>query len=80
MPDGSTANRRHTNANHFESNPNRNCGTKIAPLLDNAVAALKEKDRQRVLLRFYEGKNLQEIGTRLGVSEVAVEKRVESHR
>src|SRR6185312_1239775 len=38
---------------------------KIAPLLDSAVAALKEKDRRAILLRFYEGKNLREIGVAL---------------
>ena len=49
---------------------------KIAPLLDNAVAALNEKDRRAILLRFYEGKNLREIGTPLGANEAAAEKRV----
>ena len=58
------------------SEPEPELWPKIAPLLDNAVAALKEKDRRAILLRFYEGKNLQQIGTALGVSEVAVEKRV----
>ena len=58
------------------SEPEPELWPKIAPLLDTAVAALKEKDRRAILLRFYEGKNLQEIGTALGVSEVAVEKRV----
>jgi RNA polymerase sigma factor (sigma-70 family) len=49
---------------------------KIAPLLDNAVAALNEKDRRAILLRFYDGKNLREIGTLLGSNEPAAEKRV----
>jgi RNA polymerase sigma factor (sigma-70 family) len=35
---------------------------KIAPLLDNAVANLREKDRQAIVLRFYEGRNLREVG------------------
>ncbi len=49
---------------------------KIAPLLDSAVAALNEKDRRAILLRFYEGKNLREIGNLLGSNEPAAEKRV----
>ena len=49
---------------------------KISPLLDTAVAGLGEKDRQAVVLRFYEGKNLREVGAVLGASEAAAEKRV----
>jgi len=48
----------------------------IAPWLDTAVAGLREKDRQAILLRFYEERNLREIGLALGASEDAVEKRV----
>ena len=48
----------------------------IAPLLDTAVAGLREKDRQAIVLRFYEGRNLREVGLALGASEVAAEKRV----
>jgi len=49
---------------------------KIAPLLDDAVAGLREKDRQAIVLRFYEGRNLREVGLALGASEDAAEKRV----
>jgi RNA polymerase sigma factor (sigma-70 family) len=49
---------------------------RIAPLLDTAVAGLREKERQAIVLRFYEGKNLRDIGTVLGTSEDAAEKRV----
>jgi RNA polymerase sigma factor (sigma-70 family) len=49
---------------------------KITPMLDSAVAALNEKDRRAILLRFYEGKNLREIGDALGAGEAAAEKRV----
>jgi RNA polymerase sigma factor (sigma-70 family) len=48
----------------------------IAPLLDSAVADLNETDRQAIVLRFYEGKNLREVGAVLGASEDAAEKRV----
>ncbi len=49
---------------------------RIAPLLDDAVAGLREKDRQAIVLRFYEGRNLREVGLALGASEDAAEKRV----
>jgi RNA polymerase sigma factor (sigma-70 family) len=49
---------------------------RIAPLLDTAVAGLREKDRQTIVLRFYEGRNLREVGLVLGASEDAAEKRV----
>jgi RNA polymerase sigma factor (sigma-70 family) len=49
---------------------------RIAPMLDAAVGALGEKDRRAVLLRFYEGRNLRDVGAILGASEDAAEKRV----
>src|SRR5437870_1424530 len=48
----------------------------IAPLLDDAVAGLSETDRHAIVLRFYEGRNLREVGAVLGASEDAAEKRV----
>ncbi len=48
----------------------------IADLLDTAVAALREKDRRAIVLRFYEGRNLREIGAVLGASEEGAKKRV----
>jgi RNA polymerase sigma factor (sigma-70 family) len=48
----------------------------MSPLLDEAVASLRETDRQAVLLRFYEGKNFAQVAEALGVSEVAARKRV----
>ena len=50
--------------------------TQIAPLLDDAMAALDETDRSAVLLRFFENKNLREVGESLGASEDAAQKRV----
>jgi len=48
----------------------------LSQTLDEAVACLSESDRQAVLLRFYEGKLLAEVGVILGVSEEAAKKRV----
>ncbi|HEY4951823.1 MAG TPA: TIGR03435 family protein [Verrucomicrobiae bacterium] len=56
--------------------PETGVWSKIAPLLDTAVAGLREKDRQAIVLRFYEGRNLREVGLGLGASEAAAEKRV----
>lgn len=48
----------------------------IAPVLDAAVASLREKDRRAILLRFYEGRSLREISAAFGTTEAAAEKRV----
>lgn len=56
--------------------PESTVWTGIAPLLDAAVGGLSEKDRQAIVLRFYEGRNLREVGLVLGASEDAAEKRV----
>jgi len=50
--------------------------TQIEPLLDDAMAALDETDRDAILLRFFENKSLREVGTQLGVSDDAAQKRV----
>ena len=48
----------------------------IAPLLDAAMAGLNETDRHAVVLRFFDGKSMGEIGATLGASEDAIKKRV----
>jgi len=50
--------------------------TGIAPLLDSAMAGLREKDQSAIVLRFFEGKDLKQVGAALGVSENAANKRV----
>lgn len=49
---------------------------KIAPLLDEAMAALGETDRNAIALRFFENKTASEIATTLQMNEQAVQKRV----
>jgi RNA polymerase sigma factor (sigma-70 family) len=64
---------------HMQSvlnDPGNDVWPRIAPLLDDAVAGLNEKDRDAIILRFYEGRNLREVGAILGASEAAAEKRV----
>jgi RNA polymerase sigma factor (sigma-70 family) len=41
----------------------------MAPLLEDAMGRLGEKDRNAIALRFFEGKSFQEIGTAFGASE-----------
>ena len=48
----------------------------IAPLLDAAMERLGEKDRNAVVLRYFENKNLREVGAALGASEDAAKMRV----
>lgn len=50
--------------------------TAVEPLLDEAVASLPPADRTAILLRFFENKSLREVGTALGASEDAAQKRV----
>jgi hypothetical protein len=48
----------------------------IAPLLDAGMAGLNEKDRHAVVLRFFDGKSMSEVGAALGANEDAAKKRV----
>jgi RNA polymerase sigma factor (sigma-70 family) len=52
----------------------------IAPLLDAAMAGLNETDRHSVVLRFFDGKSLREVGAALGANEDAAQKRVHQFR
>ncbi len=47
-----------------------------APLLDEAMAELNEKDRNAVVLRFFEKKPLTEVGSALGIDSNAAQKRI----
>ncbi len=48
----------------------------IAPLLDAAMERLGEKDRNAIVLRFFENKSLGEVGLALGASEDGAKMRV----
>ena len=48
----------------------------VEPFLNAAVARLRPADREAILLRFFEGHALAEVGARLGVSENAARMRV----
>jgi uncharacterized protein (TIGR03435 family) len=61
-----------TSANEAESDR----WPQIAPLLDDAMAGLSETDRHAVVLRFFDGKSMGEVGAALGGSESAAKMRV----
>lgn len=48
----------------------------LRPVLDAAISELSSPDRDAVLLRFFERKELQAVGAALGISEDAAQKRV----
>ena len=48
----------------------------IVPLLEDALGRLGTKDRDAIVLRFFEGKSFQEIARAAGASENAAKKRV----
>jgi uncharacterized protein (TIGR03435 family) len=50
--------------------------TQIAPLLDTALTHLGKTDHNAIVLRFFEGKSMGEVGAALGASEDAAKKRV----
>ena len=56
--------------------PEPDAWVQIAPLLDAALAELGEKDHNAIVLRFFEGKSLGEVGRALGGSADAAKMRV----
>jgi hypothetical protein len=54
-----------------------NSWNEIRPLLDEAVAQLREADRQALMLRYFNGLSHQEIGAVLGLNENSANKRIE---
>jgi uncharacterized protein (TIGR03435 family) len=60
---------------HFNESPD-GVWAQLAPLLDEAMAGLGERDRSALVLRFFENKTAPEIAATLKVSEDAAQKRV----
>jgi RNA polymerase sigma factor (sigma-70 family) len=50
--------------------------TRLSPLLDTAMGKLSDKDRDAIVLRFFDGKSMKEVGAALAASEDAAKKRV----
>jgi uncharacterized protein (TIGR03435 family) len=56
--------------------PDAGAWPQIAPLLDGALDKLSERDRNAIVLRFFENKSLAEVGEALDASEDAAKMRV----
>ncbi len=56
--------------------PETGAWPQIAPLPDDALARLGERDRNAIVLRFFENKSLREVGHALGAGEDAAKMRV----
>lgn len=61
---------------HHDSGPQPEW-ERIRPVLDAALGELGELDREAVLLRFFEGRALAEVGNRLALTETAARSRVD---
>lgn len=48
----------------------------ISHLLDEAMGTLPQRDRDAVVLRYFENRSLREVGTALGASDDAAQKRI----
>ena len=61
----------------FSARPPGADWAQLRTVLDDAMHQLRERDREAVLLRFFEGRPFAEVGARQGVSENAARMRVE---
>lgn len=62
----------------FTADPNSidSAWDQLSPVLDEAMAHLRDQDRDAIVLRFFENKSLREVGAIVGVEERAAQKRV----
>jgi len=56
--------------------PEPGAWNQIAPMLDEALSCLGEKEHDAVVLRFFDGKELKQVGAAMGTSEDAARMRV----
>src|SRR5262249_55808266 len=65
---------------HLESTlheqPTESVWREMFPLLHDALAQLRQVDRDAVVLRYFENRSLQEVASALGLNERAAQKRV----
>ena len=60
----------------FDAPQNDSAWEQLSPLLDDAMTQLRQRDRDALVLRFFEGKSLRDVGAMFGTSEEAAKKRV----
>lgn len=58
------------------NDPSEGTWKELAPVLDEAIDQLSETDREAIILRYYERRDLGAVGAALGASEDAAQKRV----
>lgn len=56
--------------------PDPGLWTQIAPVLDEAMAALGDQDRHAIVMRYFEGREFKDLAATLGTSENAVKMRL----
>ena len=56
--------------------PESDVWSQIAPLLDEALGCLGEKEHDALVLRFFDGKELKQVGAAMGIGEDAARMRV----
>jgi len=61
----------------IETSDTQTVWTKLAPLLEDAMARLRGRDRDALVLRFFENKSMKEIADTLGLEERTAQKRVQ---
>ncbi len=61
---------------HLQPTPTEAAWEQVAPLLDEALARLRAKDHDAIVLRFFEQKSFKQIGGALGLSENSARMRV----
>ncbi len=60
-----------------QSHPHHDTWREMQPVLDAALAALSDKDREALLLRFYRSLTVREIAETLGIATDAAQKRID---
>jgi RNA polymerase sigma factor (sigma-70 family) len=59
------------------SHPHHDTWREMQPVLDDALAALSDKDREALLLRFYRSLTVREVAATLGIATDAAQKRID---
>jgi RNA polymerase sigma factor (sigma-70 family) len=60
----------------IETSDTQTVWTQLAPVLEDAMARLRDRDRDALVLRFFDNKSMKEIAATLGLEERAAQKRV----
>lgn len=63
-------------ANLMSDSPQESAWSQIEPLLDSAMSELEDRDRDAIVLRYFEKKSLKDVGAALGINDDAAQKRL----